>query len=225
MRSRILLLTGLFLLGLVVAYSQRMGGFRGPGRFGRVEEVPTLAKTEAEKQILATIQDAYKTGDTFQNVPPGDGRILRLLAESTGAKHVVELGTSTGLSGMWFSMALLSTGGKLTTFEIDRGRAASARANFKQAGVDHLITLIEGDAHQNVLRLKEPVDLVFIDADKEGYLDYLNKLLPLVKPGGLIVAHNVNTAPDYIRAVTTNPDLETIFAGQGQDMGITLKKR
>jgi len=91
--------------------------------------------------------------------------------------------------------------------------------------VDHLITVVEGDAHQNVTKLKDPIDLLFIDADKEGYLDYFNKLLPLVKPGGLILAHNVNSAPDYLRAVTTNTELETVFVGDGQDLGITLKKR
>ncbi len=85
--------------------------------------------------------------------------------------------------------------------------------------------MIEGDAHQNITRLKEPIDVVFIDADKEGYLDYLTKLLPLVRPGGLILAHNVDSATDYVRAVTTNADLETVFAGDGQGLGITLKKR
>jgi predicted O-methyltransferase YrrM len=88
-----------------------------------------------------------------------------------------------------------------------------------------MITIVEGDAHANISRLKEPIDLVFIDADKDGYLDYLNKLLPLVRPGGLILAHNVNMAPDYVRAVTTNPALETVFAGDGADLGVTLKKR
>ena len=68
--------------------------------------------------------------------------------------------------------------------------------------------------------------MVFIDVDKAGYVDYLNKLLPLVRPGGLILAHNVpNTAPDYVEAVTTNPDLDTVFYRQGNDMAKTLKKR
>jgi predicted O-methyltransferase YrrM len=67
--------------------------------------------------------------------------------------------------------------------------------------------------------------VLFIDADKDGYLDYLTKLLPLVRPGGLILAHNVDSAPDYEQEVTTNPDLETVFYRENQGLGITLKKR
>lgn len=221
---RIRLLAGMLALLTVAALleAQRRGGFRG---FGRADDVPTLAKSDAEKRVYDTLREAQLTGATYLNVSASDGRILRLLAESSGAKSIVEIGTSTGLSGLWLSLAAMQTGGKITTFEIDRGRAATAQRHFQQAGVDQLITIVEGDAHQTIARLKEPIDLLFIDADKEGYLTYLNRLLPLVRPGGLIVAHNVNSAPDYLRAVTTSPELETVFAGDGQDMGITLKKR
>src|SRR5918993_4838105 len=73
--------------------------------------------------------------------------------------------------------------------------SSTARENFKRAGVGHLITQVEGDAHQQVTKLTEPIGLVFIDADKEGYLDDLNKLLPLVRPGGLVIAHNIRVPP------------------------------
>jgi predicted O-methyltransferase YrrM len=221
---RFKLLVGLLaLIGLaVVLEAQRRGGFRG---FARADDIPTLAGSEAEKRVYDTLREAQRTGATYLNVSPSDGRVLRVLAESSGAKNIVEIGTSTGLSGLWLSLAAMQTGGKITTFEIDPGRAATARRHFQQAGVDRLITIVEGDAHQTIARLKDPIDLLFIDADKEGYLDYFTKLLPLVKPGGLILAHNVNSAPDYLRAVTTNPALETIFVGDGQDLGVTLKKR
>ena len=131
--------------------------------------------------------------------------MLRLLTEAANAKQVVEFGTSTGYSGLWFSLALQKTGGKMTTFEIDANRAAHARKHFEQAGVDRLITVVEGDAHRNVRQLHGPVDVVFIDADKGGYVDYLNAVLPLVRPGGLILAHNIEMAPEYVKAVTTDP--------------------
>jgi predicted O-methyltransferase YrrM len=67
--------------------------------------------------------------------------------------------------------------------------------------------------------------MVFLDADKEGYVDYLDRLLPLVRPGGLILAHNIDSAPDYVSRVTSSPDLETVFYMQGGGLGITLKKR
>ena len=151
--------------------------------------------------------------------------MLRLLIEAIDAKRVIEIGTSTGYSGTWISLALLKTNGKLTTFEIDPGRAAMAREHFKKAGVDHIVTVVEGDAHENVTKVKGPVDAAFIDAEKPGYVDYLKKVLPLVRPGGLLLAHNVDSVPDYIKLVTTNPDLETTFYLEGNGLAITLKKR
>ncbi len=213
-------MTGLvFIVGLA-ALAQRRGFRGGPG----VDSLPQ-ANSEAEKRVLSVLDEARRNGETYLNVPVSDGRMLRLLTEAIGAKNVVELGTSTGLSGLWFCLALQKTGGRLTTFEYDSGRAAMARTHFKKAGVDSIVTIVEGDAHQTVSRLKEPIDLLFIDADKGGYLDYLNKLLPRVRPGGLILAHNVDMAPDYRRAVTSNPALDTVFYMQGEGMSITLKKR
>jgi caffeoyl-CoA O-methyltransferase len=188
-------------------------------------ENPPLAHSEAEKRILATIDEVVRKGELYANVPAIDGRMLRVLTESTGAKQVLEIGTSTGLSGLWFLMALRTTGGRLTTLELDPQRAALARAHFKKAGVDALVTLIEGDAHQNIAQVKGPLDIVFIDAEKPGYVDYLNKTLPLVRPGGLILAHNVDMVPEYVKAVTANPALETVFYMQGNQLAVTLKKR
>jgi caffeoyl-CoA O-methyltransferase len=183
------------------------------------------ARTESEKRILTAIGEAVRSGELYANVPAADGKMLRILAESVNAKEVVEIGTSTGISGLWFSLALEKTGGKLTTFEYDSRRAATAREHFRRAGVDRLITLVEGDAHQTIRRVSGPIDVVFIDADKDGYVDYLNQVLPLVRPGGLILAHNSDMVPDYMRAVTTSPNLETVVYSEGGGLAITLKKR
>jgi len=212
---------------------------RGPGRpmpgepgVSSIESSP-MPKTEAEKKILDVLDDMDKNQRRgMMNVPVQDSRLLRLLTEATGAKHVVEIGTSNGYSGIWFCLALRKTSGKLTTHEIDARRASLARENFKRAGVDKMVTLVEGDAHKEIAKLKDPIDILFLDADKEGYTDYLNKLLPLVRPGGLILAHNINMRggrgsgiEDYVKAVTTNPDLETVFYQQGGGVSVTLKKR
>ena len=194
-------------------------------------ERPPIADSEGEKRILDVLErmchDEYSA---LLSVPPEDGRILRLLAEAMGAKHIVEIGTSNGYAAIWFCLALRTTGGKLTTFEIDPNRVSLARKNFKKAGVDHLVTVIKGDAHKRVTELEEPIDILFIDADKSGYLDYLNQLLPLVRPGGLVLAHNTTDVAErmqnYLEAVTTNPKLETIFLHQqASGIGVTLKKR
>ncbi len=210
---------GLALCVAGVALGQRRGG-----RGSSVSSLPA-ANSETEKKVLSVLDEVQRTGGTYLSVDVSDGRMLRLLTEAVDAKNVVEIGTSTGFSGLWLCLALQKTGGKLTTFEYDAGRAATARANFKKASVDQLATVVQGDAHQTISQLKSPIDVLFIDADKEGYTDYLNKLQPLVRPGGLILAHNVGSSDAYVQAVTSNPALETIFYSDGGGLGITLKKR
>jgi len=214
------------LLGILLsnAPAQRRprGMGRGPGD-SALEKAP-VARDDNEKKILNILDDILAR-QRYRNVPPQDGRLLRLLAESMNARNVVEIGTSTGYSGIWLGLALQKTGGKLTTFEIDPGRAATARDNFKRAGMAGIITLVEGDAHEKVTTLKGPIDILFLDADKQGYIDYLNKLLPLIRPGGLVIAHNITPGmadPKYMEAITTDPDLETVVR---TGVGLTLKKR
>jgi predicted O-methyltransferase YrrM len=196
---------------------------------GAVHSEP-LAKSPEEKKILDVL-DAMDKNERrhMMNVPKEDGRLLRLLTEATDAQHVVEIGTSNGYSAIWIGLALRSTGGKLTTFEIDERRAGLARNNFKRAGLEELITLVFGDAHEKIAGIKEPIDILFLDAEKEGYLDYMEKLLPLVRPGGLVLAHNMHPSapyPKFLKAYTSNPDLETIFLNtHAAGIGVALKKR
>lgn len=224
------------LLALLAGFSPPAAAQPEPGRPPRAGSPEalfpsqTVPKNERERKILAVLEDMDKTQRRGSlSVPVNDGRLLRILAESIGAKQVVELGTSIGYSGLWFCLALESTDGRLTTFEIDEGRAATARANFKRAGVEDRVKLVLGDAHEKVVSVEGPVDLVFLDADKEGYLDYLEKLLPKLRPGGLVVAHNMSGGqadPRYVKAITTNPELETVFVSAGASgIGVTMKKR
>ena len=140
--KRSLLAGGLALVFVLADFGQGRGprGGMGMGTAPGAEQYPPVAKTETEKRILATIDAAVKAGELFANVPAADGRMLRLLAESVNARNVIELGTSTGISGLWFCLALDKTGGRLTTFELDPGRAATAAAHFRKAGVDRLVT-------------------------------------------------------------------------------------
>lgn len=214
--------------------AQQPGGQgRGRGGFGQADggselSKPPLAKDDGEKRILEAIEKA-RQGRRYANVSTADGRLMRQLTEAIGAKRVVELGTSTGESGLWFAMALRKTGGHLYTHDIDAGRIAVARENFRRGGVEDLITIVEGDAHQTAPKNTEPIDVLFIDAEKEGYDAYLKELLPLVRPGGLILAHNMHRPapnPRYVEAITTDPNLDSSFVlMEGQGLGITLKKR
>jgi predicted O-methyltransferase YrrM len=194
----------------------------------RAAERPPLAASAEERRILAVLDEVYRK-HRYLSVPEPDGRLLRVLVESIGARHVVELGTSTGYSGLWILLGLARTGGRLTTYEIDRGRHEMARGNFEKAGLLAQVTMVLGDAHEEATKLREPIDLLFIDADKEGYPDYLKKLGPLVRAGGLIAAHNMASPPPdprYLEAVTTQPAYETVFLNMHDaGMGITLTKR
>jgi predicted O-methyltransferase YrrM len=198
--------------------------------FGGVSEHdrPPLARDEREKKALAALEE-MKKGRWYLNVTAREGRLLRQLTEAVGARRAVEIGTSSGYSSIWLALGLRASGGHLFTHEINPEIIKIARENFRKAGVDDLITVIEGDAHETIQRLKEPIDVVFLDAEKKGYVDYLKKLLPLVRPGGLILGHDMNRPrpdPRYIDAITKNPDLDSSFVFMnGFGISLTLKKR
>lgn len=189
---------------------------------------PPLGKDDKEKQALAALDQMTK-GRWHLNITTREGRVLRQLVEARGAKRVVEVGTSSGYSTIWLALGVRGVGGKVFTHEINPKMIKLARENFKKAGVDDLITIIKGDAHETVKQHKEPIDVVFLDADKKGYVDYLAKLLPLVRPGGLILGHDMHGRmpdPRYIKAITTNPALDTSFIMmECFGISMTVKKR
>jgi len=188
-------------------------------------------RDEAERQIIAVMDDMQDNqARGMGNILPEDGRLMRMFTEAIEAKRVVEVGTANGYSAMWFCLALRETGGKLTTHEIDPKRIAMAKENFRRAGVEELLTLVEGDAHETIKRLEGPIDVVLLDAEKEGFCDYLEKLLPLVRKGGLILAHDSSgqayMMDDYFTAITKNPDLESVFVDPSRwGVCITRKMR
>ncbi|ASV74296.1 O-methyltransferase [Thermogutta terrifontis] len=231
LRSSVLVLAacGMLVFADSVCRAQPPGGPRQRGNPRAVFEVKTLPKDDVEKRILEVIEEVgrnQRAGNMI--VPEEDGRLLRAWAEAVGAKHVVELGTSVGYSGLWFCLVLKKTGGKLTTFEINEKRAAMARENFEKAGVSDIVTIVLGDAHETVKQVKEPIDVLFLDADKTGYLDYFEKLSPLVRPGGVVIAHNMIPSmadPRFVKAITTNPDYETVFLHMdASGVSVSVKK-
>jgi predicted O-methyltransferase YrrM len=126
------------------------------------------------------------------NVPESDGRVLHDLIVKRRFTRALEIGTSTGHSGIWIAWALAKTGGRLTTVEIDPERHRTAVANFKEAGLASYIDARLGDAHEIVPALAGPFDFVFSDADKEWYKNYFVAVWPKVVPGGCFTAHNVS---------------------------------
>ena len=126
------------------------------------------------------------------NVPESDGELLYNLIVKGNYKSALEIGTSTGHSGIYIAWALSKTGGKLTTIEIDEGRHKTALENFKQAGLSEYIDARLGDAHSLVKELKGPFDFVFSDADKNWYKNYFIDVDPKLKTGGCYTTHNIS---------------------------------
>ena len=177
---------------------------------------PSKALDEQVTRFLQ--QNRYGWRD--MNVPEADGRTLYDIVLKNGYKRALEIGTSTGHSGVWTTWALAKTGGRLITIDIDEGRYREALANFKEAGLDAFIDARLADAHDLVPRLEGPFDFVFIDADKEWYTNYAKAVIPKVRVGGCIAAHNVSAGgrgrggwrgegSDYYGYVTSLSFLET----------------
>jgi predicted O-methyltransferase YrrM len=118
------------------------------------------------------------------------GALLGVLARAVGARRILEIGTAIGYSGIWLARAL-EPGGVLLTIEFDAGRAETARRNFERAGVADRANVMVGDAARVVHKVAGPFDLIFNDGDKAQYEPLLDRLVALLRPGGLLVTDNV----------------------------------
>ena len=151
------------------------------------------AESPSRQQVLDRLDWMRQNQRGMWNVVPEEGRFLHDLIVENKVQRVLEVGTSNGYSGIWMALALGETGGRMTTLEFDEGRAGLARENFRRTGMDGRVELILGDAMKTIPLQKGPFDLVFLDAAKDQYIDYLDYVLPMVRPGGFIVAHNVES--------------------------------
>ena len=173
------------------------------------------------------------------NVPAVDGQKLYDLIVEHGYTRAVEVGTSTGHSGIWIAWAMSKTGGKLTTIEVDEGRYRTAVANFEEAGLSAYIDARLADAHELVPELEGPFDFIFVDADKDWYAQYFRWLQPELEPGGCFTAHNVGDvrsssqgrrrrgggmAPDFVRELLDTPGLDTEFFADGGGLSVSFKE-
>jgi predicted O-methyltransferase YrrM len=147
----------------------------------------------SDEVLEATLRDSRRGGLPEINVSPNQGRLLRLIVEIAGARRILEIGTLGGYSAIHLARGLPDDG-ELISLEIDEHHADVARNNVERAGLSGIVEVRVGDAHELLTDLVEneegPFDLVFIDADKEGYPDYLDASLGLVRPGSLILGDN-----------------------------------
>ncbi len=144
--------------------------------------------------LNAAVADSAKAGLPQIQVAPNQGKLLMLLAQIRGARRILEIGTLGGYSTTWLARAL-PPGGRLVTLELEPKHARVAQANLDRAGVADRVEIRVGPAAGTLKKMiaarEQPFDLVFIDADKTGYPDYLTLSLELSHPGTLIVADNV----------------------------------
>jgi caffeoyl-CoA O-methyltransferase len=126
------------------------------------------------------------------NISSADGQVLYDIIIKGNYKSALEIGTSTGHSGIWIAWALSKTGGRLITADIDAERYKQALQNFKEAGLSEYIDARLTDAHELVKQLKGPFDFVFSDADKDWYKNYFIAIDPKLKVGGCYTTHNIS---------------------------------
>jgi len=143
-----------------------------------------------EDDILKEIRQRLEKDNKAINIGADEGKLLQLLVKISNTKSILEIGTLYGYSTIWLARAV-GKKGKVITFEKEAENALKAEANFKKAGLEKIISLKVGDAKENLAKIKGKWDMIFIDAEKSGYLTYLEFAKKLVKKGGLIVADNV----------------------------------
>ena len=186
------------------------------------------APAELDKKVQKFLTENRSRWNDL-NVSHEDGKVLHDLIIRNNYRSALEIGTSTGHSGIWIAWALSKTGGRLITIEIDEGRHKAALRNFMAAGVEKIIDARLADAHSFAKKLEGPFDFVFSDADKEWYLQYFKDVEPKLLKGGCFTAHNVSYAYggikeflDYVRRL---PNYQTtIDRSSSSGISISYKK-
>jgi caffeoyl-CoA O-methyltransferase len=174
------------------------------------------------KQIKAIDKDQLAVSEE-------DGRFLRLLVVTRGAKRALEIGAASGYSAIWMGLGMRETGGTLVTIEYDKARAAQAAANIKKAGLSDVVQVVAGDAFAEIPKVPGTFDFVFCDAWKRDYQKFFAMVFPRMDKGGLFLGHNVlnkrDEMEDFLKTIHTSPSvLTSIVAPSGEGMSITLKR-
>ena len=166
------------------------------------------------------------------------GMFYNILLKSINAKKILEIGMSVGYSGLWFADAVMSStqsGGQIITIDREKFKIDQATQNFDEAGVSSLIKIKEGEARKILHEIKEEFgenyfDFIFIDADKESYIEYFDLCLPLVRKGGIIGADNIlfperfnEMMADYLSHVRSNPSVQSVTVPIDNGEEVTFK--
>ena len=189
------------------------------------------APTSALSPDLVRLLHDIKAADTDQlAVSEEDGRFLRVMAASTGAKQALEIGSAFGYSAIWIGLGLRQTGGHLTTIEYDAARAKKAADNIRRAGLADVVTVVAGDGFKEIPKLARAFDFVFLDAWKRDYKRFFDLVFPRLTPRGVFLAHNVVNKQaemrDSLGTIQNDRRLfTTIVSPSGEGMSVMYKLR
>jgi predicted O-methyltransferase YrrM len=206
----------LALIALVLVITPATAQQRSPGALTPPIESILNSIKAADKGLLAVSEE--------------DGRFLRVLVATRGAKSVLEIGAASGYSGIWLGLGARESRGHVVSIEYDPQRATEAAANIQKAGLTDVVRVIHGDAFKEIPKLQGTFDLVFLDAWKPDYKRFFDMVYPRLEPGGVFLAHNVvNKASEmepFLKDIQNHPGLFTSIVSPGSEgMSVSYKLR
>ncbi len=178
-------------------------------------------------KLIDELDTLRKTRDDAWQIPRTEGELLYHIALASGAKSIVEIGTSYGFSGLFWGAALRHTGGHLHTIDVSEKKFHSSKETFARAGLSGIITNHLGDAHKVLAGITGGVDLAFVDADKQSCQEYFDMLWPKIRKGGAILTDNASThraeLAEYVKHVRSLKDASSTEVAVGNGVEWTIK--
>ena len=190
---------------------------------------PVVAQPPARTEMARVLADIKARDKGQLAVSEEDGRFLRVMIATRGAKRALEIGGASGYSAIWMGSALKETGGRLVTIEYDPARAKELMDNVRRAGVADTVQVVAGDAFQQIPKIEGTFDFVFLDAWKKDYKRFFDLVYPRLESHGVFLAHNVvnkkSEMGDFLDAVQKHPSLwTTIVSPSGEGMSVSVKR-
>ena len=197
-----------------------------------------LSRLEKDINYENSHRDEIFPQERMNCISKNIGMFYNIMLKSINAKKILEIGMSVGYSGLWFADAVMSntqSDGQIITIDRERFKIDNAKKNFEEAGVSSLIKIRDGEARKVLYDIKEEFgknyfDFIFIDADKESYIEYFDLCLPLVRKGGIIGADNIllperfnEMMVDYLSHVRSNPNVQSVTIPIDNGEEITIK--
>ena len=197
-----------------------------------------LSRLEKDIDYETNHLDEIPSEERLNCISKNIGMFYNILLKSINAKNILEIGMSAGYSGLWFADAVMSNkqpNGQIITIDREKFKIDNAIRNFEEAGVSSLIKIREGEARKILHEIKDEFsknyfDFIFIDADKESYIEYFDLCLPLVRKGGIIAADNIlfperfnQIMADYLSHIRSKSNVQSVSIPIDNGEEITIK--